>query len=122
MKDDPNNCVEMFMKNTGLDLEDAAELYTVFLAELDSEMKEVKSFFNRGDFKNVQKVVHNIKGISSNYLALSVYKIAQEIDAQLKEDITENIAFKIISLDNEADTIKSTIITLFRNMNITLEV
>lgn len=122
MQNNTSSCVEMFMKNTGLDIYEAAELYTVFVLELNSEIEELKSSFYNVDFENTQKIAHNIKGISSNYLAMRVYEIAQEIDSRLKKSMIENIDLKISSLENEVDNIYSAILAFFENKGIVLEV
>ncbi|KAB3527132.1 hypothetical protein [Alkaliphilus serpentinus] len=116
------NCVEEFMENTGLELHEAAELYKIFLEELEGEVLELKGFINNGYNEKAQKTVHNVKGISSNYFALKVYSLAKELDQQFKLATTNNIDFMLNGIQIEAANLKVAIKEIFKEKGIALEV
>lgn len=123
METDKNDhFVEVFMDNTGLDIEEAAELYTVFLIELFSELNEFKQSFQSSDYLNAKKVVHNIKGISGNYLATEVFSFAQQIDSKLKTGVTEHLESQVHDLEQAADHFKEITLMFFKDKGMDLEV
>lgn len=122
MENNQQSCVQLFMKNTGLSIEEAAEAYVVFLNELDSEIEGLKVACDGEAFESMKKIIHTIKGISSSYLALEIYKIAEEMERKLRELKTEGLDMAISPLAQEAVRLKRMIIKHFKDQEIELEV
>ncbi len=74
---------ERFKTETGLEDYDVKELYKGFLEELLEEREKLKAQFANGDLEKMSRTVHNIKGISSSYMADEVFLRARELGGVL---------------------------------------
>lgn len=73
-----------FAHDLGLGIEDVSELYAELVHELDSALLELKILMVDRDFTKIQKIVHNIKGVSGNYRLTDLYEETSKINDALK--------------------------------------
>ena len=120
MENSGTSFLEIFTEKTGLDIHEVEELYLLFLEELESEIIELKCSVDMEDFKKAQQVAHNIKGITSNYLAIKVYSIAEAVDLQLKAGIYEKFTVHVQELISEAQCFKSKVLEAITRKDISI--
>lgn len=80
-----------FQTEAGLDEETAKELYSIFVAEMINYKEDLKQFFVAGNYDELKRRVHDIKGVSSSYRAYSIFESALVLDTKLKNNDLENI-------------------------------
>lgn len=75
-----------FAKDLGLSISEISELYSELINEINSSLSELKIFIAQKDLKNMQKIIHDIKGVSGNYRLTDVYEKASEINDSLRSN------------------------------------
>ena len=113
--------VEVFMINNEIDIEEAAELYAVFLNELIACTDELKQSMGKGDKEAMLSVIHNIKGIASSYMLYDTYEIVSDIYLQLKKDSIQDMDNRMQSLLAEVASERDKIIKYFKKSGIVLK-
>lgn len=71
-------------------IEDISTLFSKYTAEIKERISQMEDCLNRKDWNTLERVVHNIKGVSINLNIVDVYEKAVECDSLLKENRTEN--------------------------------
>ena len=71
------------------DISDIAVLFLNYIGEMKEEVGSIQDFLSKKDWNMLQRVVHNIKGVSANLHIDDVYKAAAEFDADLKHQKTQ---------------------------------
>jgi len=75
-----------FSNDLGLSIYDVSELYTELIYELNSALLELKLLIENKDFSSIQKIIHNIKGVSGNYRLTDIYEETSKINDALKNN------------------------------------
>ncbi len=73
-----------FAHDLGLSIEDVSELYSELVHELNSAILELKLLIADKNFAKIQKIIHNIKGVSGNYRLMDIYDETSKINDALK--------------------------------------
>jgi HPt (histidine-containing phosphotransfer) domain-containing protein len=73
-----------FAHDLGLSLEEVSELYAELIREINSALLELKVLINTGNLVKIQKIIHNIKGVSGNYRITDIYEESTKINDALK--------------------------------------
>ncbi|MCX7711342.1 MAG: Hpt domain-containing protein [Clostridia bacterium] len=73
-----------------VELKDIVRLFSNYFEEMQSEMSEMEKFLSQKDWVMLQRVAHNIKGVSANLGIQDVFSEAAAFDAMLKAGITES--------------------------------
>jgi HPt (histidine-containing phosphotransfer) domain-containing protein len=73
-----------FAHDLGLSIEDVSELYAELVHELNSALLELKLLIDEKDSVKIQKIIHNIKGVSGNYRLTDIYDETSKINDALK--------------------------------------
>lgn len=88
-------------------IEDISDLYASYIQEMKEEIAELKVCLKNSDWDMLQRVVHNIKGVSANLGITDVFSEADKFDKLLKINETsesKEYVAKIVNLivDSEA--------------------
>jgi HPt (histidine-containing phosphotransfer) domain-containing protein len=75
-----------FANDLGLSFSEISELYIELINEINSSLSELKILMTEKNLKEIQKIIHNIKGVSGNCKLTDVYKKASEINDSLRSD------------------------------------
>lgn len=75
-----------FAEDLGLSISEISELYAELINEINSALSELKIFVIKKDLERMQKIIHNIKGVSGNYRLTDVYEKASKINDSLKSN------------------------------------
>jgi HPt (histidine-containing phosphotransfer) domain-containing protein len=73
-----------FAHDLGLSLDEVSELYAELINEISSALSELKVLINKKDLVKIQKIIHNIKGVSGNYRIIDIYEESTKINDALK--------------------------------------
>lgn len=75
-----------FAKDLGLSISEVSELYAELINEINSSLSELKILIIKKDLESMQKIIHNIKGVSGNYRLTDVYEKASKINNSLRSN------------------------------------
>lgn len=81
--------IEAFAEELGVDLKTISSLYANYFIEMKSETGEMIKLFDEKNWTMLERVVHNIKGVSANLYINDVYEAASVFDALLRDKKTE---------------------------------
>lgn len=73
-----------FANDLGLSIEDVSDLYAELIHELKLSLLELKFLMNDKNSSKIQKIIHNIKGVSGNYRLTDLYEETSKINDALK--------------------------------------
>jgi HPt (histidine-containing phosphotransfer) domain-containing protein len=94
----------------GIDEESITELLDIFCSEMIEEVQQVTKFLYSQEWSNLQRTVHNIKGVSANLSLQGIFKASTELDLKLKNkdyiNIEDNAKDLLEVLDITIDNIK----------------
>lgn len=82
--------IEGFARELGVSLGDVALLFLNYINEMHEEVSSMQACLQEGNLDMLQRVVHNIKGVSGNLTIQDVYTYASEFDTLLKKLLREN--------------------------------
>ncbi|WP_270565388.1 Hpt domain-containing protein [Clostridium beijerinckii] len=80
-----------FSNDLGLNLQQVSELYAELINEFNLALSELKISITKNDLANIQKIIHNLKGLSGNYRITDVYEETTKINNLLKNSNYNNI-------------------------------
>lgn len=92
------HCINEFMEELGVQVDEATELYRELVKELLNNAKDINKLLPKKDWPEIKALVHNVKGISVNYKVLDVYEKALLCDRLLRENDIEDIEVHIKEL------------------------
>lgn len=97
-----NEWVDMhaFQFEMGLDEPTVIELYGIFAEELEEETNKLGTAMASGDYLQLSRIVHNIKGISASYKAGAALLQAVHIDLLCKGEHWDAVEQKILGFQN----------------------
>lgn len=75
-----------------------APLFASYIGEMKSEASDMLAYLSKCDWGMLQRVVHNIKGVSANLNINDVYEGAAFFDALLKQNRVEEAARHVASI------------------------
>ena len=73
-----------FTQDLGLTIEEVSKLYAELINEINSALLELNFLINKRDLVKIQKIIHNIKGVSGNYRISDIYRETTKINDALK--------------------------------------
>ena len=98
--------LEDLIKSIGIDKDTIIELLGIYCYEMTEEMQQVKLFLEKQEWSDMQRIIHNIKGVSSNLYLQEMFEAAEILELRLK-----NMDYKGIenSVRNLFDTFYETL-------------
>ncbi|WP_088228366.1 Hpt domain-containing protein [Desulfosporosinus sp. FKB] len=73
-----------FSDELGLPLKDTADLFSEFITEIKNELSQAENVLTNNNLEELQRINHNIKGISANFKILDLYEQTCKISKVLK--------------------------------------
>ncbi|MBC8059785.1 MAG: Hpt domain-containing protein [Clostridiaceae bacterium] len=101
-------------------LETLSSLYSEFFHEMKINIQESKALANNKDWDKLQRVIHNIKGISTCLNVNDIYFVSQQLDTDLKNQKFENVLSNINSINELFNCTETDIREFFKNSGITI--
>ncbi len=82
--------IKKFASDLNIDFEEAWNLYSEYLREVKIQITQASAYLQEKDWENLKKVIHNIKGLSSNYRIFNIFTEAEALDKELKNNVEVN--------------------------------
>jgi len=95
-------------------LQTLSTLYSEFFHEMKLNIEESKALCDNKDWLKLERVIHNIKGISACLNINDIYSISQKLDLELKLKKYENAFTDIISISNLFNSSETDIKNFFK--------
>ena len=76
--------IEGLDKDMDIDMTEISKLYDEYFIEMKSNIQESIKLYGSEDFARLERVIHNMKGISSSLNINDIYAAANDLDAKLK--------------------------------------
>lgn len=86
-------CVRIidFMTDMGLDsYDDIGFLYQDYITECNTMVDSIDRLMGHGSPNEIEKLIHNFKGVSANLYVTSVYESAKTLNDLLRDDLNLN--------------------------------
>lgn len=100
------------------DIEDISILFSKYFDELKENISQMEDFLTKRDWHMLERVVHNIKGVSINLNIMDVYEEAALFDNLLKQNINNDADNHVKKLANLLRESEIEIRRIFSEMNI----
>lgn len=104
----------------GVTLDEISGLYSTYILEMRSEISDVKKFRKENNWDMLERISHNIKGVSANLGIQDVFEAAAEVNSLMKNKKTDNIDISLIALEDCCDSAEIEIIRFFTNNGLPL--
>lgn len=101
-------------KDMDIDLATISNLYTEYFAEMKANIEESIKLYGSRDFIKLERVIHNIKGISVSLNVNDIYDAANKFDMKLKRDDFDTVTTDINNIINLYNAAKKDIIAFFK--------
>lgn len=79
--------IEGLAKDMEIDLSTISPLYAEYFLEMKTNLEESRKYFATKNWDRLQRVMHNIKGISTSLNVDDVYLVSNRLDINLKQGI-----------------------------------
>lgn len=73
-----------FTHDLGLNIEDSSKFYAELINEINSALLQLKILLDSNDLVNIQKIIHDMKGVSGNYRIHDIYRETTQIYDAIK--------------------------------------
>ena len=110
-----------FAEDMCVEIELLTGLFKEYCKEMLQEIEVMKEYYKAADYYMLERTVHNIKGVSANLEMDEMRKIAEIMDARLKENNNEDIDKYIEQMENIYWKTREAIIKAFEEQKIVLE-
>lgn len=102
--------IDGFISELEIELEEAEELYKSYETEMNEEIEEMEQLCSAKEYEKLERVVHNVKGVSANLRINDVYEVAADFDIKLKNGVTSsadaNVAYLVLRIKDSIVEIK----------------
>lgn len=97
--------LDSLILDIGIDKDSVIQLLKLYCDEMSEEMQLVRQSLDKQEWLQLQKTVHNIKGVSANLHLHDMFKAAEILDIKLKQN--DHVKIDIIT-QNMLDTFDAT--------------
>jgi HPt (histidine-containing phosphotransfer) domain-containing protein len=103
-----------------VDIDMLADLYSEYFHEMKTNLQESKSLANSCDWDRLERVMHNIKGISISLNVEDIYSLSNKLDNDLKNSKYDNATNEIIKINEAFQLSEKDIKNYFKENNISI--
>lgn len=75
-----NKSMDNFIANTGLEIEDAKEIFNDYIEVIPVMLKNIEKALKSDDFENLRRLSHQLKGSSGNLRINEIYELALKLE------------------------------------------
>lgn len=90
--------IEGLIKDMQIDLNTISALYTEYFLEMKINLQESRNFFANKNWDMLERVIHNIKGVSTSLNIYDIYLISNKLDINLKQGNYSTVDLDINSI------------------------
>jgi len=84
-----DNNITRFMESTGMEMEDATDIFNEFIVYLPRIMSEIRVSIDQNSFDELRKFAHQLKGAAGNLRITSMYELALQLEKAANEQKLE---------------------------------
>jgi len=99
-------------------LETLSSLYSEFFHEMKIDIQESRALTLSKDWPKLQRIIHNIKGISTCLNIHDIYYVSQKLDMDLKINKYETVLSDVNSINDFFNSCETDIREYFKNNEI----
>lgn len=92
-----------FSQETGLEYQDALQLYEFFFSGVQSLVDAIRGRLSEGQLSESQKLIHQLKGSAANLRIENLHQLAATLEASAKAHRVEEMAQLIEALQSAID-------------------
>ncbi len=93
----------------GFEVEDMIMLIEMFIESSDDAISSLYRAIDDSNFEEIAKNAHTIKGSAANLNLESISQIAEKIEHLAKKGVEDNYRAMVEALDEELNSVKSTL-------------
>ncbi len=109
-------------EDMGVDMMSLGQLYGIFCLEMAGEITELRLHLESRSWEKLQRVAHNIKGISSNLHLDHIFRAAEALHLQLKEVRLQDIGKQVDQIEAAFLKTRTEIVAVFEKYNINIQI
>jgi hypothetical protein len=80
--------INIITEDMEVDLKSISALYSEYFLEMKDNLNKSKNLCKSGEYKKLERVIHNIKWISYSLNILDIYTVANKLDIELLNNNT----------------------------------
>ena len=103
-----------------VELSDIVKLYSNYIEEMASEIEEMQKFLLKKDWVMLERVVHNIKGVSANLNIEDVFNEAEAFDNLLKKGVADDSGYYVNNIETLLKAAENEIKSFFAQYGLAL--
>lgn len=112
--------IKGFAADMEIDLRSVSALYSEYFHEMKENISKSRELGSTGEWQKFQRVIHNIKGISSSLNILDIYDISSKLDIELINNKYDNALMFLNIISNLFNTCEKDIKQFFKQNDITI--
>lgn len=109
-------------EDMGVDLDTLGHLFNIYCLEMNGELEQLNVHLKSRSWEKLQRITHNIKGISANLYLHRMYKAAETLHLQLKDRHLEGIGEFVREIEDTFRITCSDIVNAFKKHNIIIQI
>ncbi|MDP4146357.1 MAG: hypothetical protein Q8936_18060 [Bacillota bacterium] len=113
------NIMEL-VEDMGVSITDISSLYSEYITEMRSNIQESKFLCSEKDWTRLERVIHNMKGISTSLNITDLYEVSAALDKQLKLGKYDDVQNDINHIEELFNIAEKDIKEFFKQHSITI--
>jgi hypothetical protein len=105
-------------KDMDIDLAAISNLYSEYFLEMKINLQESRDYYSNKNWLKLERIMHNIKGISISLNIDDIYNVSNELDTALKLGNYNTAAFDIDNISELFNNAENDIREFFRQNTI----
>ncbi|WKY48711.1 ATP-binding protein [Eubacteriaceae bacterium ES3] len=100
-ENDLENCMNHFIADTGLSIDDASEIYSDYFLYLPDLLVLLKNTLDQSDFSELKVLTHQLKGSTSNLRLKNILEVLYQLDESSKNQDLERCRIIVTQLTSK---------------------
>jgi len=105
-------CMEIFMTQTGLEINDTNKIFEIYVKALPKMIKNIEEALVKKDFKELCKISHQLKGSSGNLKIKKIFDLARTLETSARAEDKSDCELIFLEMKNYLVPNKSYIATI----------
>ena len=93
-------CMEIFMTQTGLKINDTNKIFEIYVKALPEMIKNIEEALVKNDFKELCKISHQLKGSSGNLKIKEIFELARTLETSARAEDKSDCELIFLEMKN----------------------